>query len=175
MNPKRIQPPKDLYIERMVEPDLMQISKIERNSFDSPWSLSLFWGELHNPLARYYVARIDHTVVGYIGILVIQDEGQITTFAVHPDFRRLRIGHTLLQYVLVQSVQWGLDRITLEVRESNEPAQNLYRSFSFEAVGRRKGYYAESGEDAILMNSPDLQNEEYQKTLGLPMHGHGVT
>ena len=86
------------------------------------------------------------------------DEAHITTFGVHPDWRRQGIGRQLLLNVVDLAVTLHARRMTLEVRASNDAAQTLYRSFGFEVVGRRPRYYTDDGEDALVMTTPDLDD-----------------
>ncbi len=148
----------EIVIDRMTESDLHQVIRIERASFPTPWTIELFHSELTNPLSRYWVARSENKVVGYIGILVVPADGQITTFAVNPDHRLQGIGTKLLEFALSVAVSWGLSAVTLEVRETNLEAQILYRSFGFEELGLREGYYAEINENAVVMGVANLQD-----------------
>ena len=109
-----------------------------------------------NRLARYLVARAGDTVVGFAGVWMMVDEAHITTFGVHPDWRRQGIGRQLLLNLVELSLAIGAQRMTLEVRASNVVAQALYRAFGFEDAGRRPRYYTDDGEDAIVMTTPDL-------------------
>jgi ribosomal-protein-alanine N-acetyltransferase len=93
------------------------------------------------------------------------DESHITTFGVHPDWRRQGIGRQLMLAVSDLSIRFGARRMTLEVRVSNEAAQALYREFGFLAVGRRLRYYTDDGEDAIVMTTPELDDPAMRETL----------
>jgi ribosomal-protein-alanine N-acetyltransferase len=92
-------------------------------------------------------------VVGYGGFWYILDEAHISTIAVHPDWRGQRVGEHLFVAMLEQALDLGALTATLEVRVSNERAQNLYHKYAFEVVGRRKRYYRDNGEDALLMTA----------------------
>lgn len=131
--------------------DIDQILLIENISFPVPWSRESFEGELQNPLSVYLVADSDGTIIGYAGIWCIFDEGHITNVAVHPNYRGNRIGETLLEELEAIVMGNGGATMTLEVRPSNEAALNLYSRFAFKPVGRRKGYYTDNNEDAIIM------------------------
>ena len=102
------------------------------------------------------MARAGDAVVAFAGIWLMVDEAHITTFGVHPDWRRQGIGRQLLLNLVELSRAIGARRMTLEVRVSNEAAQALYRSFGFEAAGRRPRYYSDDGEDALVMTTPEL-------------------
>jgi ribosomal-protein-alanine N-acetyltransferase len=144
-------------IGAMTVEDVPAVHEIERLSFATPWPAYAFEQELiGNRLARYLVARAGGTVVAFAGVWLMVDEAHITTFGVHPDWRRQGIGRQLLLAVVETGTALGARRLTLEVRAGNGVAQSLYRSFGFEAVGRRRAYYTDDGEDAIVMTTPDL-------------------
>jgi [ribosomal protein S18]-alanine N-acetyltransferase len=137
--------------------DVPAVHEIERMSFRTPWPAYAFEQELRgNRLARYVVARAGDRVVGFAGIWLMVDEAHVTTFGVHPDWRRQSIGRHLLLNLAELSVAIGARRMTLEVRASNLAAQALYRAFGFEIAGRRHRYYSDDGEDALVMTTPDL-------------------
>ncbi len=136
-----------MIIRELKKEDLPQVILIENVAFSSPWSKIDFEAKLKSPNSKFYIAEVDGKVVGYIGLDIILNEGHITNLAVHKDFQRKGIAKILVQKVL----DCGLKNFILEVRESNIAAQNLYRSFGFEIIGRRKGYYSDSHEDAIIM------------------------
>ncbi len=148
-----------LLIEPMRLADVAAVHEVERLSFRTPWPVFAFEQELTgNRLARYLVARSGDRLVGFGGIWLIVDEAHITTFGVHPDWRRRGIGRRLLLALLELSIELDATRMTLEVRASNRPAQALYRSFGFRAAGRRLAYYADDGEDALVMTTPSLRS-----------------
>ncbi|MBW3612267.1 MAG: ribosomal protein S18-alanine N-acetyltransferase [Chloroflexi bacterium] len=137
--------------------DVAAVHEIERLSFQTPWPADAFEQELRgNRLARYLVARAGDRVVGFAGVWLMVDEAHVTTFGVHPDWRRQGIGRQLLLKLAELSVTIGARRMTLEVRVSNQAAQALYRQFGFEIAGRRHRYYTDDGEDALIMTTPDL-------------------
>jgi ribosomal-protein-alanine N-acetyltransferase len=144
-------------VEPMGLDDVAAVHEIERLSFRTPWPAYAFEQELRgNRLARYVVARAGDHVVGFAGIWQMVDDAHVTTFGVHPDWRRQGIGRQLLLNVAELSVAMGARRLTLEVRASNEAAQALYHAFGFEIAGRRPRYYTDDGEDALVMTTPDL-------------------
>ena len=139
--------------------DVPAVHEIERLSFRTPWPAYAFEQELRgNRLARYVVARAGDRVVGFAGVWLMVDDAHVTTFAVHPDWRRQSIGRQLLLELAELSAAIGARRMTLEVRASNEAAQALYRSFGFEMTGRRPRYYTDDGEDALVMTTPALSD-----------------
>ncbi len=138
-------------VEAMRETDLAQVLEIERAVFPAPWSAEGFRYELSNPRARVLVARSGTEVVGYVCVWLLQCELKINNVAVRDDWRRRGLGARLLETVLQLGRSEGCDEATLEVRASNVVAVSLYRRFGFREVGRRKAYYRDSGEDAVLM------------------------
>ena len=99
------------------------------------------------------LAAAVRNVIGYAGFWFILDEAHISTIAVHPDWRGRRVGERLFVALLEQALDLGSITATLEVRVSNALAQGLYRKYHFEVVGRRKHYYRDNGEDALLMTA----------------------
>ena len=142
----------DVKIRIMKEKDLDRIMEVEKNCFTTPWSRESFLLEItKNQLARYFVAEIDGIVAGYGGIWLILDEGHITNIAVDDKYRRLGLGKKLLEELILLCEKHELRAMTLEVREDNEAAKELYRSYGFIENGRRPNYYQDVGKDAILM------------------------
>lgn len=135
----------------MGEKHVPQMARIEALCFSQPWSEQSLRDELHAPLAHVLVCERDGAVLGYVGMRLVLDEGYITNIAVHPRFRRAGIGRALLGELRRYAERRGLDILTLEVRESNAGAQALYRACGFAPAGRRRRYYEEPVEDAILM------------------------
>ena len=105
------------------------------------------------------MAELDGKLVGMIVVWLIVDEAHVATVATHPDHRRQGIGRRLLAHALRQIMQDGARSSFLEVRESNLAAQEMYRKFGYETTGRRRHYYRDNDEDAILMNLDSLNAE----------------
>lgn len=103
-------------------------------------------------------------LVGYAGFWCLSDEVHISTIAVHPDWRGRKLGEMLLWVMMREAIRREASTVTLEVRVSNEVAQNLYRKYGFETVGRRRGYYRDNGEDAYMMSVSPL-DENYKARL----------
>lgn len=132
--------------------DIKPMAAMDALCFTTPWSEASFDKEIReNRLAFYIVAEIGDRLVGYAGLWCVGDEGYITNVAVHPDFRRRGIGQTLISVLLSHTITNGIRSHTLEVRASNNAAISLYTKFGFEPAGRRKNYYEDNGEDAIIM------------------------
>jgi ribosomal-protein-alanine N-acetyltransferase len=150
-----------VHIVAMRRRHLRSVLAIESQVYPRPWTMSLFLSELGLRATRaYFVAKVGRDVVGYAGLMVSVDEGHITTIAVDPRWHRHQIGSRLLLAVFREAIARGLSALTLEVRVSNETAQAMYRRFGFSSVGIRKGYYAETNEDALVMWARDLGTPE---------------
>ncbi len=142
----------EIKIRSMVETDLEQVLEIENICFTTPWSRSSFTFEINsNPMSEYYVAERQDVILGYAGIWSIVDESHVTTIAVDPKYRGEKIGRVLFETILGKSKEKEMKAMTLEVRETNFVAQNLYRSFGFVDIGIRPEYYQDNNEDAIIM------------------------
>lgn len=136
----------------MTEDDMDAVLEIEGLSFPTPWSRRLFLNELSNPISQIIMAKDDkEMVLGYICFWIMADEAHIMDIAVHPGFRKQGIGKQLFAFVLEFSEARGVSYFALEVRESNKGAMEFYKGFGFRAAGIRKGYYRDTGEDAVLM------------------------
>jgi ribosomal-protein-alanine N-acetyltransferase len=142
----------NLYIRKMTLEDVAVVIALDQVSFSLPWPERSFRFELtDNPASRCWVAEADGRVVGMIVGWLLVDEMHIATIATHPDYRRQGIGSKLLLHTLMKSMDEGARSSFLEVRESNIPAQEMYLKFGYEKMGRRKRYYRDNDEDAILM------------------------
>jgi [ribosomal protein S18]-alanine N-acetyltransferase len=148
-------------IRKMMPQDVPVVSQIDQLSFTLPWPEHSFHYEVSdNRVARCFVAETeDKRVAAMIVSWMIVDELHIATIATHPDFRRQGIGTQILTTALKEASAAGVRRAFLEVRESNEAAQAMYRKFGFESTGRRAKYYKDNGEDAILMTLEPLEKQ----------------
>ena len=130
---------------------LSQVAAFERECCSHPWSEVLLEQELYNDMISLGVAEgEDGTVRGYGEVRAILDEGTLEKIAVAPAYRRQGVAEEILKAYL-RLGQAHLAFLTLEVRESNAPAIALYEKLGFQTVGRRKNYYREEHEDALLM------------------------
>ena len=130
---------------------LRQIAELEKECFSQPWSEAALEEELYNPQASFIVAEDgEGGVLGYAGLQVVLDEGYIANIAVEDAARRHGVASALLD-VYCRFGQEHLAFLTLEVRESNKAAIGLYLKHGFEEVGRRKNFYNDPKEDAIIM------------------------
>jgi ribosomal-protein-alanine N-acetyltransferase len=148
----------NVQIDRMTEHDLLEVCQIEGLSDLSAWGWDAYHKELEvAPETVMLVARLNPPIegieiAGFIVARVIADELHVNNVAVRPEYQRLHLGRELLQRTLVQATQRGATVAHLEVRAGNEAAQGLYRRCGFQAVGRRKKYYRNPTEDALLMS-----------------------
>lgn len=148
----------------MTPADLDEVMAIERLSYLTPWSRDAFASELLQRYTVYLVARAGQRVVGYAGMHVIWEQAHVTNIAVHPEYRGRGFGERLLRELMRVARRKGVRQMTLEVRVSNAPAQGLYRKLGFvTAPGAvRKGYYTDTGEDAIVMWKEPLDETEQE-------------
>ncbi|MDC3414232.1 ribosomal protein S18-alanine N-acetyltransferase [Aquibacillus sp. 3ASR75-11] len=139
-------------IRKMTMNDLEQVLKLEIASFAKPWTKDIFYNEIQrNQFATYYVLETEKKIIGYCGLWMIIDEAQITNIAIYPAYRGKKFGQMLFQYVLNQAKIQGANKLSLEVRVSNEAAKSMYKKFGLVPGGMRKNYYTDNNEDAIVM------------------------
>lgn len=139
-----------LHTRRLTYADLPQVIAIERRSFPTPWSLAMFVLELSKPSGICLAAVRDGAIVGYLICSRYDLVWHIMNVAVDPDHRRTGVASALLARLL-ERVGDPTARYTLEVRQSNQPAIELYERFGFLAAGTRRRYYQDNGEDALIM------------------------
>ncbi len=148
-------------IRPMESADLDAVLAVERSSFNSPWSRGMFLDELTQGASRaWFVAESPWGVVGFAGLMEVDREGHIMNLAVRPDARRSGLGSALLSTLLAEAGRRGIERLTLEVRPTNPAALALYAEAGFYEDGRRHGYYSDTGEDALVMWSGQLDGPE---------------
>lgn len=158
--------PNPFTIAPMTETDLNEVVEIETLSFPSTWPQNAFVNEIHeNKLAHYFVGRAAEKIVAYGGIWVILEDSHITTIAVHPGARGNKYGELMLLHLLDETIAQGASWITLEVRETNTIAQNLYRKYGFTVVSTRRGYYSDNNENALVMWAGNLKGPLYLNRL----------
>jgi len=145
---------------------LRSVLRIEEAAYPRPWSMALFLSELAMRDQRtYLVAIVDGKVVGYGGVMYVLPDAHVTTLAVDEGARRQGVGTRLLLELCRAAVAKEATALTLEVRTSNAGAQSLYRRFGFAPAGVRKGYYSDTGEDAVVMWAHDIDDPEYRDRL----------
>lgn len=141
-----------LSIRQMTVEDIPSIVHIDEQSFQTPWTEEVYVQELtNNDYATYFVVESEEEIIGYIGLWIVLEDAQVTNIAILPKYRGYKIGEKLFGFAVQYLMNQQVERLSLEVRESNETAQNLYRKFGLVAGGIRKNYYKDNGEDALLM------------------------
>ncbi|MGQ0813545.1 MAG: ribosomal protein S18-alanine N-acetyltransferase [Gemmatimonadota bacterium] len=138
-------------IRKMRGTDLPRVMQIEKSTFTMPWSETTFRGLLRRTDSDLYVAELRDMVVGYSVFWAVTDQGELGNVAVAQERRGHGIGRQLVEAVLARASERGVREIFLEVRKSNAGAQNLYRAFGFSEIGKRRNYYLEPAEDALVM------------------------
>ncbi|MDQ3856436.1 MAG: ribosomal protein S18-alanine N-acetyltransferase [Chloroflexota bacterium] len=178
-------------IERMREEDIPEVVAVDRRCFATPWPASAYRREVQHPEKNLYVVlrRVNEgpspetdgkgsflsyllpfrkdgehnpePVVGYAGLWIVGEEAHITTIGVLPELRGRKLGEMLLVTLLEHARGHGARWVTLEARVSNRIAQSLYAKYTFKEAGRRRRYYSDNGEDAVVMWSDRLDTPEF--------------
>lgn len=152
----------DYIIRPMEIDDIKQVHDIDVLSFSQPWPEHSYRFEIkENQVSRQWVVEVtdtdgNHRVVAMVVLWLIQDEGHIATFAVHPDYRRQGIGRRLFTYTLAEALKEGIGKTLLEVRRGNIIAQRMYKQYGFKVTAVRHHYYRDNSEDALLMSLDPL-------------------
>ena len=141
----------EIQLKSMAMEHIEQISLIEEQCFFTPWSKQALMDELDNPLSYYLVALDGEKVIAYGGFWAVPPEGNINNIAVDPSYRGKGISRILMNSLVAMARERNVKALFLEVRTSNHVAQSLYRSLGFKMINIRKGYYADTDEDAIVM------------------------
>ena len=158
--------PLAVHIVPMRRRHLRGVLRIEQQVYPRPWSHSLFVSELALRSTRaYVVAKVGRDIVGYAGLMMSLTDGHVTTIAVDPAWHRHHVGTRLLLALAREAIARNASALTLEARLSNKPAQEMYRRFGFVPVGVRKGYYADTGEDALVMWAYEVDTPAYAQLL----------
>jgi ribosomal-protein-alanine N-acetyltransferase len=166
-----LQPPFPLHLRPLHLSDLPAVISIEQQSFPTVTQAKSYRYELsENQLAHYQAVTArrtnqDEQIFGYAGYWLIADEIHISTIAVDPQWRGYGLGELLLQNILHLAYEHAAALVTLEVRENNQVAQDLYQKYAFDIVGRRRRYYRDTGEDALLMTITLQSNRQYRHFL----------
>lgn len=143
--------PRSIRYEPLKESLIPKILEIEKDSNTAPWSERSFRNELSNPQSIFLVALAGFSPVGFGGLWLCIDEAHITTLAVAPSYRNKGIGRALMTELLKHAQEHAMACSTLEVRASNDAAIHLYGSLGYVETNRRKGYYPDNKEDALVM------------------------
>lgn len=187
-----------LVVEPMQVAHIPAVMEIEREAFSLPWPERAYRHEItHNEFAHYYVLcprsvtrspvavsvwqRLSQVIwrrpadglsliLGYGGFWMMYDEAHISTLAVRAPYQRQGLGALLLVVLLDEARRLGALRATLEVRASNVAAQALYAKYGFDQVGRRKAYYTDNREDALILTTPEFATLAYRNLLEARRH-----
>jgi ribosomal-protein-alanine N-acetyltransferase len=143
--------------------DLPTIVNLERAIFPQPWSERIFTDELSRYDRYYVVAEAAGRIVGFAGLMLIEDDAHVTTLAVRPGARHRGLGTRLMLQLIHAGLARGSRNLTLEVRSTNTGAQRLYEKFGLAAVGMRKHYYRD--DDAVIMWVTDIDGPDYAERL----------
>jgi [ribosomal protein S18]-alanine N-acetyltransferase len=168
-----------LALELMREADIATIQEIEREIFSTPWPRNAYYRELASRSSAHYivlrqegvverppaynVADLDMSIIGYGGMWRMYDEAHVTTIGVRLDVQHRGYGRVLFAGLVQAAYDMGAKWVTLEVRTSNDNAMHMYETFGFKVIGRRKGYYTDNGEDAIVMWSDSIHSPRFRR------------
>ena len=140
-----------MMLEKMNASHVAQIAELEKLCFSDPWSERSVASELENKLSCWLVATEGEQVAGYIGSQTVCGETDMMNVAVHPSRRRKGIAEALILGLIEELKIMESHCLTLEVRASNTPAISLYEKLGFSEIGRRKNYYRNPKEDALIL------------------------
>lgn len=141
----------ELIFRQMTPDDADAVADLELKCFSMPWSRADFLRENQNELAEYVVGELAKKIVAYAGAWVSFEQAEVMHVAVEPELRGQGIGSLLFGELIKAVKERGAKSITLEVRPSNKAAIKLYENFGLKSVGRRKNYYRDNDEDALIM------------------------
>ena len=176
-HPAAVSQPLSVTIAPMRRRHLRSVLRIEAQGEHKGWSLGLYMSELSRRDDRVYlVAKVGVSVVGFAGLLFAGPDGHVTTIAVDPAWRGQRIATRMMIVLARKATERGAEALTLEVANGNLAAQALYRRLGFAPAGVRKNYYADLGEDALIMWANDVDSPAYAERLASVEAGiEGVT
>ena len=168
-----------LVLELMREADISTVQEIEREIFATPWPKNAYYRELASRSSAHYVilrqdgnvekpanlkgSELDPSIIGYGGMWRMYDEAHVTTIGVRRDMQHRGYGRALFAGLVQAAYDMGAKWVTLEVRTTNENAMRMYEAFGFKVIGRRKGYYTDNGEDAIVMWSDSIHSPRFRR------------
>jgi ribosomal-protein-alanine N-acetyltransferase len=153
----------DLNVQLVTQDQLPQLVELDQLCFGGLWTLDNYQWELDHPESVLITLSSSNYsyLIGVGCFWSILDEAHITLLAIHPDHQGKGLGKLLLSHLLKEAIKLNLERATLEVKASNEIALSLYQKFGFKIAGRRKGYYQETGEDALVLWCSSLSKPEF--------------
>lgn len=158
----------DLKLRSLTTNDLRAILELDQACFGGLWTMEGYQRELDSPNSELLGLFSPFSSIKLLGMgcfWAILDEAHITILGVYPQYHHQGLGQALLYALLKTACDRGLERATLEVRASNVAAISLYQKFGFKTAGRRRRYYKDNGEDALILWLSELQYPQFQKTL----------
>lgn len=159
-------PPSPYRVRPMELADVDQVAAVEKLCFPLPWPPETYRRDLryHGNTHYLVVERMTNgrQVVGFCGYWLIDGEVHVSTIGVHPEYRGLGLGEYLLARMLSDAMERDATAATLEVRVSNSAAQCLYAKYGFRVTGRRRRYYRDNHEDALIMEAESLTSDSYR-------------
>jgi ribosomal-protein-alanine N-acetyltransferase len=161
-------------VSLLAREDLTEVLAIEKAQFDDPWSLRTLREELEDRSRRYTKATVDRELVGYLGLMVLDQEAHVNTIATTPGGEGRGVATALLLEGIRAVVRAGVRDLTLEVASRNLRARRLYERFGFAPVGVRRGYYQRSDDDAVVMWVRDADTPSFTERLAaIELAEHG--
>ena len=158
-------PINQIKFRNMMLRDLEQVCEIEKSIYgENCWSRSSFVNELNNISSVLWVLedRITDQIIGYAVLWIVDLDGHISNFAITKNRQGQKLGEQMLIYLIAKTIEWNLQKLTLEVRVSNLKAQKLYQKYGFLIEGRRPKYYVDNQEDALIMWTPNILDSNYK-------------
>lgn len=141
----------------MTADDVDAVAKMEKICFRSPWSKRMLREELNNSVSYYHILEYEKEIIAYAGMWLLYNEAHITNVAVLPAHRRKGLGRRIMLLSMQAAAELKATEMTLEVRESNIGAQEMYKQLDFHYAGTRKRYYSDTGEDAFILWNRDIR------------------
>ncbi len=155
----------ELLIDSLANKHVRAVHRIDSQVYPKPWSITLLRQEI-DLADRFHIVALDTgSVVGHAGLMSVVDQGHITTVAVAPKSQGSGIASALMLVLVDRARALRHRSLTLEVRVSNDRAIDLYRRFGFVPAGIRKSYYADTGEDGLVMWAGDIDEVQYDSRL----------
>jgi ribosomal-protein-alanine N-acetyltransferase len=140
-------------VEWMRPDDTKSVSELSERCLEEAWSEQNFLDSLEKDYTLMAVAREGTQITGYVVVYLAADQAELESIAVDTSFRRCGAAYAMLDFIIREAKQKGVGSMTLEVRESNFPARALYEKFGFEILGKRKNFYCNPQEDALILGS----------------------
>ncbi|MFP6584055.1 MAG: ribosomal protein S18-alanine N-acetyltransferase [Candidatus Hydrogenedentota bacterium] len=140
-----------LHYEQLTDTLIPALQEIEHEAYPEPWTGGMFRDEIRNNNSHFFIAYLGDQLIGYSGFWLLIDVAHVTTVTVSQEHRGNGFGREQMHHLIKEATKFEARSLTLEVRESNATARTMYEHFGFKKIGLRRGYYAKSKEDAIVM------------------------